>query len=252
MTSPTLKPLVGVISDVRRIDAHDYHVAGEKYLLALTQAADVIPVLIPALPDECDIEQWLSRIDGVFLTGAYSMADPALYGEARLDRPFFYDPQRDAQSAALIHGIRARNKPLLAVCRGLQDINIALGGSLHQAVHEVDGMLDHREDLSADIEGQYGPAHDINLTPDGLMEKILGQSRITVNSVHSQGIKRLGNGLRAEATADDGLIEAASITNMNFGLGVQWHPEWRVLENPSRKLIFEAFGQACKASAGSV
>ncbi len=247
MTSPALKPLVGVISDIRTINGQDYHVAGDKYLLALTRAADVVPVLIPAMPSEYDIEQWLSHVDGVFLTGAYSMADPALYGQTALDRPYFYDPRRDAQSLALIRGIRALDKPLFGVCRGMQDINIALGGSLFQAIHDEPGLNDHREDQSAALEVQYGPAHEVSITAGGLLQKILGQNRLSVNSLHSQGVNRLAEDLQVEAMADDGLVEAVSIKGMKFGLGVQWHPEWKVLDNPEQKRIFEAFGQACRA-----
>lgn len=245
MTSPALKPLVGVISDIRNIDGQDYHVAGDKYLLALTQAAGVVPVLIPAMASEYSIEQWLSHVDGVFLTGAYSMADPGLYGETAIDRPYFYDSRRDSQSLALIRGIRSLDKPLFGVCRGIQDINVALGGSLFQAVHDEPELKDHREDKKAEFAQQYGPSHDIRIADDGLLHKILGLKHLQVNSLHSQGINRLAEDLQVEAIADDGLIEAVSIKGMTFGLGVQWHPEWQVLENPPQKRIFEAFGKAC-------
>ncbi|MYM64816.1 gamma-glutamyl-gamma-aminobutyrate hydrolase family protein [Pseudomaricurvus sp. HS19] len=252
MSAPALKPLVGVICDIRRYDLHEYHTAGDKYLLALTQAADVVPVLIPAMADELEIEQWLSRVDGVFLTGAYSMADPALYGEEKIDRPYEYDARRDAQAAALIHALRAADKPLLGVCRGMQDMNVALGGSLYQAVHDEADLSDHREDKEGDIEIQYGPVHDVTLVPGGLLHHIVDRESIRVNSLHSQGIRRLADDLQPEAIAEDSLIEAISVKGMTFGLGVQWHPEWRVNENPTQKLIFEAFGQACRASATKV
>ena len=252
MSSPLLKPLVGVISDIRRFDAHEYHVAGDKYLLALTRAADVVPVLIPALASEFGIAQWLERVDGIFLTGAYSMADPALYGEERIDRPYEYDARRDAQSAALIHAVRARNKPLFGICRGMQDMNVALGGSLYQAVHDEQDKADHREAREADLAVQYGPAHTVAIEPQGLLGRILQCDTLTVNSLHSQGIRRLAGDLQVEAIAEDGLIEAVSIRGMDFGLGVQWHPEWQVMENLQQKHIFEAFGRACRVRAASV
>lgn len=252
MPSPALKPLVGVISDIRTFGAHDYHVAGDKYLLALTRAADVVPVLIPALASECGVDQWLGRVDGVFLTGAYSMADPALYDEEAIDRPYEYDPRRDALALALIRSVRAQDKPLFGVCRGMQDMNVALGGSLIQAVHDESGMGDHREDAEAELDIQYGPAHPVAVSPCGLLARIVGCDTLVVNSLHSQGIRRLADDLQVEAVAQDGLIEAVSVRGMRFGLGVQWHPEWRVLENPPQQQIFKAFGAACRGAEISV
>jgi putative glutamine amidotransferase len=246
MSQSNLKPLVGVVSDVRQIEPHSYHMAGDKYLRALAQAADVIPVIIPSLLSDQAIEQWLTRMDGVFLTGAYSMADPDLYGEPRIDKPYDYDEQRDELSIQIVKTAIQRDIPIFAVCRGLQDINVALEGSLYQAVQEVPGMMDHREDKSAELSVQYGAAHSVSVTPGGLMHSILQETEFEVNSLHSQGINRLGSGLKIEATAPDGLVEAVSITSMHFGLAVQWHPEWEVMNHPNKKRLFQAFGQACR------
>jgi putative glutamine amidotransferase len=244
---PTLKPLVGVVSDVQVIGPHMFHTSGDKYLRALSQAADVIPVIIPCLQNDQDIKQWARRLDGVFLTGAYSMVDPAHYGEQKLDKPYDYDPQRDDLSFQLIRSLIEADLPLFGVCRGLQDINVAMGGALYQAVQEAPGMNDHREDKSQPLEIQYGEAHKVTLKPDGLLNRITGRSEMQVNSLHSQGIKQLGEGLTAEAHAEDGLVEAISIDQMSFGLAVQWHPEWKVLENPIQRTLFDAFGKACRA-----
>ena len=240
------KPLVGVISDVKTIDPHPFHVAGDKYLRALADAADVVPVIIPALSDIMTIEHWINRLDGIFLTGAYSMVDPALYGETKIDADFNYDSQRDQLSQAIIDTAIANDTPLFAACRGLQDINVALGGSLHQAVHQVEYLHDHREDQQAPLSEQYADVHSGTLSQDGMLSTITKRSTIMVNSLHTQGINRLGNGLQVEATADDGLVEAVSISNMSFGLAVQWHPEWQVTQNPIQHLLYEAFGAACK------
>ena len=247
MTQSVLKPLVGVVSDLRQIEPHMYHTAGDKYLRALSQAADVVPVIIPSLLADQAIEQWLARLDGLLLTGAYSMVEPRHYGEMRIDKPFEYDAARDELSFAMVKAAAAKDLPLFAICRGLQDINVTFGGALHQAVQEVPGMMDHREDKSQPLAQQYGPAHSVQLHSGGLLHRLLGETEITVNSLHSQGIAHLGQGLEAEAQAPDGLIEAVRIRGMSFGLAVQWHPEWQVNDNAVQKQLFEAFGDACRA-----
>lgn len=246
MSNNKIKPLVGVLSDVKEIEPHRFHVAGDKYLRALTTAADVVPVLIPAMLEEHDAIQWLSRLDGLFLTGAYSMVDPALYGEAKIDKPYDYDSARDSGAHALLKLAVEMDIPLLGVCRGLQDLNVFMGGSLHQAVQEEAGLNDHREDKSVPLEQQYADAHDVKISEAGMLSRIYNKSTIRVNSLHSQGINRLGAGLAVEATANDGLIEAIRVESMTFGLAVQWHPEWKVIDNPVQKLLFEAFGEVCK------
>ncbi|GLQ29541.1 gamma-glutamyl-gamma-aminobutyrate hydrolase family protein [Litoribrevibacter albus] len=242
-----LKPLVGVVSDVQIIGPHIFHTSGDKYLRALSQAADVIPVVIPCLQDDQDIKQWIRRLDGVFLTGAYSMVDPKHYGEQKIDKPYDYDERRDELSFQTIRSLIEADLPLLGVCRGLQDINVALGGSLYQAVQEVPGNNDHREDKNQPLDIQYGDVHNVNVTQDGLLHRITGRTQIKVNSLHSQGINKVGEGLTVEARADDNLVEAISVDQMTFGLAVQWHPEWKVAENPIQRTIFEAFGDACRA-----
>lgn len=246
MSNNKIKPLVGVLSDVKQIEPHAFHIAGDKYLRALTAAADVVPVLIPAMLDEVDAMQWLNRLDGLFLTGAYSMVDPALYGESKIDKPYDYDAARDTGAHALLSKVVEFDMPLLGVCRGLQDLNVFMGGSLHQAVQEVPGLNDHREDKSVPLEQQYADVHDVNISEAGMLSRIYNRDTIRVNSLHSQGINRLGAGLAIEATATDGLVEAIRVESMTFGLAVQWHPEWKVIDNPVQKLLFEAFGEACR------
>ncbi|MDN3647770.1 gamma-glutamyl-gamma-aminobutyrate hydrolase family protein [Reinekea marina] len=242
-----LKPLVGVVCDVQHIAPHDFHAAGDKYLRALSRSADVIPVLIPALLEDQDVDQWLARLDGLFLTGAYSMVDPAHYNEIKVDKQYDYDAQRDATAFAFVHKAIANNLPLLGVCRGLQDINVALGGSLHQVVQEHPELNDHREDKNATLDEQYAPAHTVTLSENGMLQNIFKAKKIDVNSLHSQAINRVGSGLEIEAKADDGLVEAIRVEGVSFGLAVQWHPEWKVTENKTQTLLFEAFGDACRA-----
>lgn len=238
------KPMVGVVCDVQTIPPHPFHTVGDKYLTALAQAAGVMPVLVPALTELLDVDGYLDRLDGVFLTGGYSMVHPSLYNEApQLEQS--YDQRRDALSLQLIAAAMARDLPLFAACRGFQEINVALGGTLHQALYQVDGLQEHREQKSAPLAEQYAPAHSVDLVPGGTLAGILACDQIQVNSLHVQGIKQLGRGLHVEATAADGLIEAFSIEGMRFGLGVQWHPEWQVMNHPHQQRLFEAFGDAC-------
>lgn len=241
------KPLVGVVCDQKAIDPHLFHAAGDKYLQALILAADVLPVLIPSVGHQYDIHQWLEPLDGLFLTGAYSMVDPALYQGTETPQGTTLDPARDKSSISLIKYASEHQYPMFAVCRGLQEMNVAFGGSLHQEVHHLPDFQDHREDANEPLDIQYGLAHSVTLESGGLLEQATGQNQIMVNSLHHQGIDQLGQGLVVEARADDGLIEAIRVKDSStFALGVQWHPEWKVMELPEQRAIFAAFGDACR------
>ncbi len=138
--------------------------------------------------------------------------------------------------------------PVLGICRGFQEINVAFGGTLWQKLHEVPGHLDHRENKDQPLEQQYGAAHEITLAPGGLLERLAGgAARVAVNSLHGQGVRELGAGLTVEARSSDGVIEAFRVTAArNFALAVQWHPEWRVLDNKFSTALFAEFGAACR------
>jgi len=165
-----------------------------------------------------------------------------------LDPTLPLDPHRDDWTLPLIPRLLERGIPLLAICRGFQEVNVALGGSLHQAVHQVAGLRDHRDDESLPVDEQYGPAHPVRIEAGGLLAALLDADEVIVNSLHGQGVNRLAPGLRVEARAPDGLVEAFSATSGSaFALAVQWHPEWRAAENPVSRRLFEAFGDACRA-----
>jgi putative glutamine amidotransferase len=180
------------------------------------------------------------------LTGSPSNVDPALYGQDLLDPSRPQDRQRDATILPLVRRVLERDMPLFAICRGFQEMNVALGGSLHQAVHAVAGMLDHRDDHGQPLEQQYAPAHPVWLEPGGRLAEILDTSVVDVNSLHEQGVERLGDGLQVEARAGDGLIEAFSVKGARFAMGVQWHPEWQIASNPVGQRLLGAFGEACR------
>ncbi len=234
-------------ADVKVIGEHPFHVAGQKYLLAVAQGANALPLVLPALSEQLDLEALLNMADGLLLTGAVSNVHPSHFGEEVHNPELPLDPARDALTLKLIKAAIKAKVPLLAICRGFQELNVAYGGSLHQAVQEVAGMADHREPKNQSIEQQYAPTHSVTLVKNGYLADLLKTDQIMVNSLHGQGVNKLGQGLVAEAYAPDGLIESIRVGDAEtFALGVQWHPEWLVLENPAYLSIFSAFGDACR------
>ncbi len=244
--TPALKPVVLLPADVKRIGEHVFHVAGQKYISAVKDAAGGTPLVMPAI--EHDIDALLAIADGILLTGSVSNVHPSHFSETVYDETLPLDPARDALTLKLIRAAVKAEVPILAICRGFQEMNVAFGGSLHQAVHHVPGMMDHREDKNASLDVQYGPAHSVQLVASGMLARITQLTEMTVNSVHGQGVNQLGAGLVADALAPDGLVEALYVKDAaSFALGVQWHPEWKVLDNPAYLAIFKAFGAACAA-----
>ncbi|KRG41216.1 glutamine amidotransferase [Stenotrophomonas pictorum JCM 9942] len=239
-------PLVGLPTDRKPIGSHPFLVVGEKYVRAVAEAAQTMPVVLPLLQPPLPADAWLARLDGLLLTGATSNIEPHHYagGASWPGNP--HDPARDTNVLGLIPQAMAMGLPILAICRGFQEVNVACGGSLHPQVHNVPGLADHREDPDSPLDVQYGPAHRLTLTSAGLLAGIAGTGEVQVNSVHGQGVSRLGEGLQVEARAPDGLIEAFRGPGSSFLLGVQFHPEWRFSENPFYCGIFKAFGEACR------
>ena len=239
------RPVVIVTSCNRQLGEHPFHVAGRKYVDAV-RLAGALPLIAP--PFEVDeLDALLDAADGVFLTGSASNVHPSHFGEAVHDASLPLDPERDAWTLPLISKALARGMPLFAICRGTQEANVALGGTLHQAVQEQPGLNDHRAPKDSSAEVQYGLAHAVDVVPGGVLEGIVGRASFEVNSVHGQGIKRLAEGLRVEAVAPDGLIEAFSQPAApGFNLCVQWHPEWRAADNPVSRSLLEAFGAAVR------
>lgn len=244
------KPVIGVPADRRMLDPHPFHMVGEKYVTAIQDAADAVPFLIPALGDSLDLEAVLTHVDGLLLTGSPSNVEPHHYEGETSRAGTVHDPHRDATTLPLARKALAAGVPLFAVCRGFQELNVALGGSLHQLVHEVPGYHSHKENQDDPLEVQYGPSHSVTLVEGGMLRQLAGVSVVEVNSLHSQGIARLAGGVSVEAVADDGLIEGFHVDGArSFALAVQWHPEWHVGENPFSLAIFRAFGDACRVYA---
>ena len=244
------KPVIGVPADRRMLDPHPFHVVGEKYVAAVRDGADAVPFLIPALGDSLDLDAVLSHVDGLLLTGSPSDVEPHHYDGVASESGSLHDPHRDATTLPLAEKALEAGVPLFAVCRGFQELNVVLGGSLHQKVHEVSGYHRHNEHADDPLDVQYGPSHPVTLPEGGLLRELAGTGTVEVNSLHRQGIARLADGVTVEAVADDGLIEGFRVDGaMAFALAVQWHPEWQVTENPFSLAIFKAFGDACRQYA---
>ena len=244
------KPVVLMSMGAQERKGHAYQVMTHKYIIPLVELSGCVPLLAPSCCGADDIEQYLSMVDGVYLTGAGSNIDPALYGQENLTPTKGQDQDRDLFDIPLIRAALARGLPLFAICRGMQEINVALGGSIHQKAYEVPGISDHREDPSTSVAEQYADRHSVRALPGSWFAELMGHAEFPVNSLHGQAVDRLGAGIEALAHADDGLIEAIHVPDAaQFTLAVQWHPEWQAAENPHSVKIFQAFGDACREQA---
>jgi len=242
-----MRPVVGIVADLRTIGLHANHAVADKYVRPLVELSDVTPLLIPATDIADGAEGIIDALDGLFVPGGYSNVQRQLYGVEPAPEGEDEDPARDKSSMHLIKAALAASKPVFGVCRGIQEVNVLLGGTLHPRLHEVEGRMDHREDKDAPIGVQYGPAHSVDVIKGGYLEDLLSERRFMVNTVHGQGIDRLAEGLTVEAVADDGTIEAVTVTDAkNYAVFVQWHPEWKASENPQSRKLYQAFGMALR------
>jgi putative glutamine amidotransferase len=224
-----------------------YLVLGDKYARAVTVGAQAQPVIM-ALAQSGQVEELLAQVDGVMLTGSPSNVHPSHFNEPVADPSLPLDPERDQLTLTLVKACVAHGVPLLGICRGFQEINVAMGGTLHQRVHEVPGLMDHREPKGQPADTQYAPRHPVHLVPGSTLAQWAGGDEVMVNSLHGQGVAQLAPGLRALAHAPDGVVEAFEVEGASaFSLAVQWHPEWRCWESAFYSAIFSAFGQACRS-----
>lgn len=250
MSSLQAPPLIGIPADSLLIRELKFHGAGDKYVQALTKVANVLMVIIPTLEDPELVEHTLNRLDGILITGSPTNVHPELYNTAPSAQAEPYDHPRDATSLHIIRTAIKKSMPLLAICRGIQELNVVLGGSLDTEIHKKDNRLDHRQVDHIEPDIRYQPQHDVSLEADGELQKIIKATSTTVNSLHRQAINTLASGLNIEAKAPDGTIEAVSIADAGcFAFGIQWHPEHDAATNPHSRSIFEAFGDAARVYA---
>jgi putative glutamine amidotransferase len=246
------KPLIGIPADRRLLGHHYFHCVGEKYINAVALGADATAVLIPSMGEQLRLDELLETFDGILLTGSPSNVEPHRYSGAASEAGTLHDAFRDATTLPMIPRVVKSGMPLLAICRGFQEVNVAFGGTLWQKLHEVEGYRNHREDLNAPLDRQYGPAHEVELVRGGVLHALSGQERLMVNSLHSQGVQTLGGDLQVEARAPDGVVEAFSVKRAPaFALALQWHPEWKFQDNPFSRALFAAFGKAAREYAST-
>jgi putative glutamine amidotransferase len=243
----TAAPIVGLPADTFEKSGFLFHSVGDKYLRAVAEIAKCQPLMIPS-SEVISIDDVLDQLHGLVLTGALSNVHPPHYGDEPSADHEPYDHARDMTTLQLIRKAIDRGMPFFCICRGFQELNVGLGGTLETELQRGEGRLDHRAPPAEDITVRYGPAHKISISPGGLLERILGKRETTVNSIHRQGIRKLAPPLAIEAVAPDGIIEAVSVkASKSFAFGTQWHPEFKASDNPDSVKLFTAFGDAVRA-----
>ena len=239
------RPLVGVTADLRSYNNSVMHTVGDKYARAVWEAAGCTPIIIPAMAESQEVHDLRDSLDGLMFTGSPSNGHPTRYGREPHETAEPYDEARDAVTFPLIDAALEKGLPSLFICRGFQELNAALGGTLHPRLHEVEGRLDHRMPRVDDMDVRYGLRHAMSFKPGGIFAAIAGTTEIEVNSLHGQGIDQPAPGLEMEGHAPDGTPEAVSVRGARrLAIGVQWHPEYKPLQNDFSTRLFRAFSEA--------
>jgi len=246
------KPVVGVIGNVYSIeDRFTVQLVGERNLQAVADVTGALPLMFAGSPDITDIGALLDTVDGILLTGARANVHPNRYDTEPHSAYEPYDEDRDALALSLVEACVARGVPIFGICRGFQEMNVALGGTLHPEIRDLPGRMNHRMprldtgEIHPDSEVVFADRHEVRFIPDGEFSQILGRDVIRVNSLHGQGILNPGARVVIEGVAEDGTAEAIRISEASgFALGVQWHAEWDPQSNPVNKALFQAFGDA--------
>jgi putative glutamine amidotransferase len=249
------RPVVGVIGNAHRFENRfATQMVGERNLRAVAEVAGALPLMFASSPEITDIGALLEVVDGIVLTGARANVHPTRFNAAPDLKHEPYDIHRDEVALEVAKACVARGVPLLGICRGLQEMNVAFGGSLHPEIRELPGRMNHRMprlengEIHPDPKVVFADRHEVSLTPGGAFAKILGCETIRVNSLHGQGILEPGERVVVEGVAEDGTIEAIRIADAaGFALGVQWHAEYDPQRNPINRKLFQAFGKALSA-----
>ncbi|MEY4254928.1 MAG: hypothetical protein RLZZ141_155, partial [Pseudomonadota bacterium] len=246
----TLRPVAGIICCNRTVGVETAQAVMNRYVSATMHYGDVAALLVPSVPGQMKATEIASRLDGLMLTGSPSNLEPHRYGEAVDDAPGPFDAPRDAMTQDLIAAMLDLGRPVFGICRGFQELNnVAFGGSLRRDVSTANAPLAHHAAEDVDFDAMFDHVHPVALTPSGVLARRYGQEQLTVNSVHFQGVDRLGSGLDIEARAPDGLIEAVSAkVNDAAVLAVQWHPEWHTKDHPESQDFFALFGEALRGA----
>ena len=260
MSPDKIRPLIAISGELKDLNGLDVHAVGHKYVTGVVEGAGGIPVVLASLGDAdagglYPMTDLADRLDGLVLTGGRSNIEPHHYDGEPFRPDTWRDPLRDATTLPLVRAAVSVGLPLFGICRGIQEMNVALGGSLHPYLWEVEGKRDHRMPQTDLMEERFAPRHPVHLTPGGLFSRIAAAASLDpreqmVNSLHSQGLDRLGKGIVVEALSDDGVIEGVSMPDSpNVAIGVQWHAEFRVEQHAFNRALFRHFGEAARARA---
>lgn len=240
------RPVVGILGNVHLInEQYPVQAVGTNNLEAVAQVSGAIPVVIPALPDLASIGDLLDACDGFVLPGGRPNVHPSYYGQAETPAHGAFDKDRDVVALGLVRECVARGVPILGICRGFQEFNVAFGGSLHPEIRDLPGRMNHRMPPDGTLEEKFEHRHVVSLTKGGKFARILGADEVLVNSLHGQGIDESGARIVIEGVAPDGTPEAIHVEGAaGYAMAVQWHPEWRAGDDPVSRPLFESFGQA--------
>ena len=241
------RPVAGIICCTRTVGVEPAQAVMNRYVASTMRYADVAALLVPSMPGLMQASEVAARLDGLMLTGSPSNLDPTLYGQDVADAPGPFDADRDIMTADLIAAMLDLGKPVFGVCRGFQEINVAFGGTLRRDMAAAGDLIAHHAPDDVHFNAMFDHEHRVDLTPGGVLAEAFDAEAATVNSVHYQGVDRLGEGLSVEARAPDGVVEAVSATVGGAPvLAVQWHPEWRTELNPQSQAFFQLFGRALR------
>jgi len=240
------RPMVAIIGNRNILHGvYPVHTSVQMNATALSQVAGAMPVIMPADPAHVSVAEMLDRFDGFLLTGASPNVHPSEYGAEETPAHGEFDRARDAITLPLVRECVARGQPFLGICRGFQEVNVALGGTLHPEIRELPGRMNHRMPPDGTLAERYAPRHPVRLTPGGVFARLFGAEEVMVNTLHGQGIDRAAPRLAIEGHAPDGTPEAMFVPDApGFTLSVQWHPEWNAPNDPVSRALFAGFGQA--------
>ncbi len=246
-----MRPVVGIIGNQHLInDEYPAHAGGSMNSEAISAVSDCMPLLIPADPRFVSVDELMQRCDGFLLTGGRPNVHPEEYGEAATEAHGAFDRARDAIVLPLVRACVENGQPFLGICRGFQEVNVAMGGALHPEIRDLPGRDNHRMPPDGTLEEKFALRHKVSFSKDGVFHRLMGAQEVLTNTLHGQGIKRAGARVVIDGYAPDGTPEATFIEGaQGFTLSVQWHPEWDAANDPVSRPLFEAFGDAVRAWA---